>query len=144
MANLRERAARQQTESQGLQARAEAGGAVAACVRWWPRPAAEWTEAELRLACGARVVAAMRAAVGVEVGYSCSAGLAHSMTLAKLGSSMHKPGAQTVLPSAAMAGALHALPLERIKGLGGKDGRYSGAALARAARARGPSSPRTR
>ncbi|KAG8466934.1 hypothetical protein KFE25_008313 [Diacronema lutheri] len=119
MQALLDRAVRQQHESRELQARAEAGGGVGAVARWWRRPAGEWARAELLLACGARLVSQMRAAVATELGYSCSAGIAHSMTLAKLGSSMHKPSMQTLLPSAAMSHALRALPIERIKGLGG-------------------------
>lgn len=120
MQALREKAQRQQQEAQRLQRRAEARGGVGEVIAWWLRGPDEWRPAELLLACGARLVSEMRAAVSRELGFSCSAGIAHSMTLAKLGSSMHKPGMQTVLPTSAMRRLLHALPIERIKGLGGE------------------------
>lgn len=120
MESLRGRAAQQQADAQAEQARSEAASSVCASAQWWRRPLDEWRPAELLLAAGARVVHSMRRAVLLELGFSCSAGVAHSMTLAKLGCSMHKPGMQTALPSAAMARLLHSMPIERVKGLGGQ------------------------
>lgn len=46
------------------------GGAVA----WWRRPPEAWGPGQRLLACGAQVIAELRAAVLEELGYSCSAG----------------------------------------------------------------------
>ena len=48
----------------------ERGGAVA----WWKRSPEAWGPGQRLLACGAQVIAELRAAVLVELGYSCSAG----------------------------------------------------------------------
>jgi DNA polymerase eta len=53
---------------------------------WWCRPASSWRHDEQLLAAGAVVVAQLRAAVAQQLGFSCSAGIAHSKILAKLGS----------------------------------------------------------
>jgi DNA polymerase eta len=53
---------------------------------WWARPASSWSQDEQLLAAGAVVVAQLRAAVAQQLGFSCSAGIAHSKILAKLGS----------------------------------------------------------
>lgn len=50
------------------------------------------------LAAGSVVIAAARAAVKEALGYTCSAGIAHSKILAKLGSGLHKPAQQTIVP----------------------------------------------
>ena len=44
----------------------------------------------------------LRAAILSELGFTSSAGIAHNKLLAKLGSSMHKPNKQTILPSASV------------------------------------------
>lgn len=41
---------------------------------WWRRPPEAWGPGERLLACGAAVIAELRAAVRDELGYSCSAG----------------------------------------------------------------------
>eukprot|EP00752_Nemacystus_decipiens_P013908 g12345.t1 len=89
---------------------------------WWGRPMGELTEDELLLGCGAAVVSTLRAAVRSELGYSCTAGVAHNKLLAKLCSNMHKPNAQTVLPLDKVERVFHTLPVERVRGWGGKFG----------------------
>eukprot|EP00903_Cladosiphon_okamuranus_P020527 g18843.t2 len=89
---------------------------------WWTRPREELTEDEQLLGCGAAVVSTLRAAVRSELGYSCTAGLAHNKLLAKLCSNMHKPNAQTVLPLNKVERVFHTLPVERVRGWGGKFG----------------------
>ena len=49
-----------------------------AVVDWWERSPEQWQAGELLLACGATAVADLRAAVAAELGYSCSAGIAHN------------------------------------------------------------------
>jgi nucleotidyltransferase/DNA polymerase involved in DNA repair len=65
---------------------------------WWLRPASSWSPTDALLAAGAVVVAQARAAVKASLGFSCSAGIAHSKILAKLGSGLHKPAQQTLVP----------------------------------------------
>lgn len=79
-------------------------GEVADAVQaWWRRPVLEWDANDALLAAGALVVARARAAVKATLGYSCSAGIAHSKILAKLGSGLHKPAQQTVVPGELLA-----------------------------------------
>eukprot|EP00904_Undaria_pinnatifida_P005505 jgi/Undpi1/2084/HiC_scaffold_12.g05470.m1 len=89
---------------------------------WWARPEEAFTLDEKLLACGAAVVSRMRAAVRAELQYSCTAGLAHNKLLAKLCSNMHKPNAQTVLPLDKVKAVFSTLPVEKVKGWGGKLG----------------------
>ena len=51
---------------------------------WWHRPGEAWGEGERLLAAGAAAVADLRAAVAAELGYTCSAGVAHTKLMAKL------------------------------------------------------------
>jgi DNA polymerase eta len=51
---------------------------------WWRRPAEQWGPGEALLACAATAIAELRAAVQAELGYSTSAGVAHTKLLAKL------------------------------------------------------------
>ena len=57
-----------------------------------------------------------------ELGFTCSAGIAHTKVLAKLTAGMHKPCQQTILPSTAVAGLLESLPIGKLRALGGKLG----------------------
>jgi DNA polymerase eta len=54
----------------------------------------------------------------------CLAGISHYKILAKLGSGMHKPAQQTVVPANAVAGLLKDLPLSKLRGLGGDFGQH--------------------
>lgn len=65
---------------------------------WWSRHPSSWTQSDALIAAGAMVVARARAAVKEALGFTCSAGIAHSKILAKLGSGLHKPAQQTVVP----------------------------------------------
>lgn len=71
---------------------------IEAVQQWWSRPSSHWDQSNALLAAGALAVARARAAVKATLGYSCSAGIAHSKILAKLGSGLHKPAQQTVVP----------------------------------------------
>jgi hypothetical protein len=71
---------------------------IEAVQQWWSRPSSQWDQSDALLAAGALVIARARAAVQATLGYSCSAGIAHSKILAKLGSGLHKPAQQTVVP----------------------------------------------
>ncbi|KAG5175712.1 hypothetical protein JKP88DRAFT_338079 [Tribonema minus] len=102
--------------------KAEALGPAEAATVWWGRPLHEWTKDERLLACGAAVVTRLRDMVTKKLGYTCSGGIAHNKSMAKLASGLHKPKQQTVVPASQVAGLMEGLPLERIRGLGGKLG----------------------
>ncbi|CAN0117015.1 unnamed protein product, partial [Ascophyllum nodosum] len=89
---------------------------------WWARPPDEFSREEMLLACGAAVVSRLRGAVKSRLKFSCTAGVAHNKLLAKLCSNMHKPNAQTVLPGDMVPRVFRELPVERVKGWGGKFG----------------------
>jgi DNA polymerase eta len=99
------------------------GGGEVSPREWWTRPPQAWGEGERLLACGAAVVADLRLAVEAELGYTCSAGVAHTKLVAKLCSGIHKPAQQTLLPAVAVEGLLGPLPVPKLKALGGKFGR---------------------
>ncbi|EIE19275.1 DNA/RNA polymerase, partial [Coccomyxa subellipsoidea C-169] len=89
---------------------------------WWHRPVGAWGPGQRLLACGAAVVAELRAAVRRELGYSCSAGIAHNKILAKLASGMHKPSQQTLVTLDCVPGLMAGLPIPKLRQLGGKFG----------------------
>lgn len=90
---------------------------------WWARPAAEWPQDELMLAAGALIVGRARAEVSRRLpAFSCSAGIAGNKMMAKLCGGLHKPNQQTVLPPSAVLTLLDPLPVDRLRGFGGKLG----------------------
>ena len=78
--------------------------------------------ADVCLAAGAVVAAAIRRAVLADTGFECSAGVAQSKMLAKLASGRNKPNAQTIVPPAAVQGLMARLPIRKIRFLGAKLG----------------------
>lgn len=90
--------------------------------QWFVRPPDAWHDGERLLAAAAGIVADARAAVEAELGYTCSAGIAHTKILAKLAAGLHKPRAQTVVPAHAVAALLHDLPIPKLRNLGGQFG----------------------
>ena len=94
----------------------------AASAAWWARTAPEWDEEEMLLAAAAAIVARARAAVTRELGFTCSAGIAANKLLAKLCGGLHKPNQQTILPASAVQALLDPLPIDRLRGFGGKMG----------------------
>ncbi|KAH9509130.1 hypothetical protein Btru_049132 [Bulinus truncatus] len=77
---------------------------------------------EIKLAVAASLVEEMRAAVFRETGFTCSSGIAHNKMLAKLACGRNKPNKQTVLPHSSVPTLFSALPLTKIRHLGGKLG----------------------
>lgn len=75
-----------------------------------------------KLKLGSDICQNIRDAIFKECRYTCSAGIAHNKTLAKLVSSMHKPNKQSVLCQSQVLEFLKELPAMKIKGLGGKLG----------------------
>ncbi|XP_060077107.1 DNA polymerase eta-like [Ylistrum balloti] len=82
----------------------------------------EFSEANRRLAAGAKIAEDMRAEVYRVTGYRCSAGIGHNKMLAKLVCGFHKPNKQTVIPQDSVSGLFSTLPLTKIRHLGGKLG----------------------
>ena len=75
------------------------------------------------LMAAAVVVSRARRAVSDRLGFSCSGGVAPTKQLAKLGCGLHKPNQQTVVLPRHIDGLLQDLPLDRLQGLGGKEGK---------------------
>lgn len=106
-----------QEQQEGSRSEREAAAAVALSGGW--EQASQWGQRERLLVAGAVLVAELRAAVGNQLGFSCSGGVAENKLLAKLGCGLHKPNQQTIVLPAAVAALLHDLPLDRLQGLGG-------------------------
>jgi nucleotidyltransferase/DNA polymerase involved in DNA repair len=113
---------------------------------WWQRDLRiEWTDMEIRLACGAALASRARSDVtsffatakanddGTTTGnnnkrgeiFTLSAGISSNKTLAKLASGLKKPNRQTLVDPTnpdSLRKLFHPLPIGRIRGLGGKLG----------------------
>ena len=89
---------------------------------WWTRMPHDWADEERLLAAGACIVARARALVTSRLGFTCSAGVAANKLLAKLCGGLHKPNQQTVLPPSSVQALLDPLPVDRLRGFGGKLG----------------------
>lgn len=81
-----------------------------------------YKKSDIKLLIAAAIVNDIRASVKQITGYECSAGIAHNKILAKLACGMNKPNKQTILPLQKIPGLLATLPLNKVKGLGGKFG----------------------
>ena len=68
------------------------------------------------------LVARARREVTARLGFTCSAGVSANKLLAKLCGGLHKPNQQTVLPRSATHALLDPLPVDRLRGFGGKLG----------------------
>ncbi|TPX49243.1 DNA-directed DNA polymerase [Synchytrium endobioticum] len=77
---------------------------------------------DFQLAIAADISSEIRAAIATELTYSCSAGIAHNKTLAKLCSGLNKPNKQTVMRESETCDFMKTLPFDKIRGLGGKLG----------------------
>eukprot|EP00966_Prymnesium_polylepis_P269821 6233108-Prymnesium_polylepis.1 len=93
-----------------------------ASAAWWGREPAGWPHDEVLLAAGATIVGAARAEVTARLGFTCSAGIASNKMLAKLAGGLHKPNQQTVLPPSSVRALVDPLPIDRLRGFGGKLG----------------------
>ncbi|KAG9284815.1 hypothetical protein G9A89_003738 [Geosiphon pyriformis] len=79
-----------------------------------------WNDWQLAIA--AELASEIRETVLMELGYTCSAGIAHNKTLAKLCSALNKPNKQTVLKGTEAMNFMRELPFQKIRNLGGKLG----------------------
>lgn len=57
-----------------------------------------YKKSDIKLLIGSSIVNEIRAAVKLQTGFECSAGIAHNKILAKLVCGMNKPNKQTILP----------------------------------------------
>ena len=80
------------------------------------------TMEDMKLLMGAKIAKDIRNRVFNELGYTCSAGIAHNKTLAKLCSALNKPNQQTIMRSAMVERFMENMPVRKIRFLGGKLG----------------------
>jgi len=80
------------------------------------------SEFDRRLACGAGIACRLRGAILRELGFTSSAGIASNKLLAKIGSAMHKPNQQTLIPPRGVSYVMFDFPLQKIQNFGGKLG----------------------
>jgi len=78
---------------------------------------------DISLFVGAAIVSRMRSCLKEELGISVSAGISHTKQAAKLVSALNKPDKQTVCPENGISSVMVDLPLNQVRGLGGKLGR---------------------
>ncbi|CEG79770.1 hypothetical protein RMATCC62417_14198 [Rhizopus microsporus] len=84
-----------------------------------------WSKAtwrDLQLYFGAELAAKIRHEIYTTLQYTCSAGIAHYKSVAKLCSSKNKPNKQTVLRDSAALYFMEQVPFTKIRNLGGKLG----------------------
>lgn len=82
----------------------------------------ENTAANRRLYLAAQLAKRMRQTIFDELGYTCSAGISHNKTLAKLGSSLNKPNQQSVILAEEAEAFVATVPVSKVPLLGGKFG----------------------
>ncbi|CAG0897784.1 unnamed protein product [Darwinula stevensoni] len=75
------------------------------------------------LALAAIKVEEMRKAIFEQTGFRCSAGISFNKVLSKLGCGLHKPNKQTVVPVHSIRNLFEALPVRKVRNLGGKLGK---------------------
>jgi nucleotidyltransferase/DNA polymerase involved in DNA repair len=78
---------------------------------------------EVRFAIAAILTAALRHRIFMQLGYTCSAGIASNKLLSKLLSSKHKPNKQTLVLSKDVGSLIASTPLKKIRSFGGKLGK---------------------
>ncbi|KAJ1965189.1 N-acetyltransferase eso1 [Dipsacomyces acuminosporus] len=88
------------------------GGAAESSVGW----------PDLQLKYAAEFAKFVRAAIFQELGYRCSAGIAHNMMLAKIGSALNKPNQQTIFCQSRVQQFMQKCQITSIPTLGGKFG----------------------
>ena len=98
------------------------GGGQVPGASWFMRPLYDWSAEDILLILGATIASQLRFAVFTQLGYTCSAGIAHNKLLAKVASAMHKPNQQTIVPASVVGPMLGDMPLDRVQGFGGKLG----------------------
>jgi DNA polymerase eta len=77
---------------------------------------------DLKLILAGYVAYNLRERLKKELNYTCSVGIAHNKTLAKLASMMYKPDQQTIILASGVTNFIKEIPLGKIRLLGGKLG----------------------
>ncbi|ESZ98364.1 hypothetical protein SBOR_1242 [Sclerotinia borealis F-4128] len=77
---------------------------------------------DIAMLIGSEIVRAVRAAIRNKLKYTCSAGIAQSKMLSKLGSAHKKPSQQTIIRNRAVQHFLSGFKFTKIRNLGGKTG----------------------
>ncbi|KAJ2887163.1 N-acetyltransferase eso1 [Coemansia aciculifera] len=85
-------------------------------------PPVSYSWGDLQLKYAAQFANHVRSVIFQELGYRCSAGIAHNKLLAKLGSALNKPNVQTVFLQSQAEPFMHTFPLSNLPSLGGKLG----------------------
>ncbi|KAI8328838.1 hypothetical protein BC941DRAFT_444155 [Chlamydoabsidia padenii] len=81
---------------------------------------------DIQLFVASQLTGEIRKHVFDELGYTCSAGIAHNKVLAKLGSSRNKPNKQTIIRQHIASEFMKDIPFTKIRNLGGKFGQSVG------------------
>ncbi|XP_011304754.1 DNA polymerase eta-like [Fopius arisanus] len=76
-----------------------------------------------RLAIAAVIVEELRREILQKCSFTCSAGISYNKVLAKLACGLHKPNKQTILSSAEVSELFTAVPVNKVRNLGGKIGK---------------------
>ena len=77
---------------------------------------------DLRLLVGAKIIENIRAEILKDTQFYCSAGIANNKMLAKFACGINKPNKQTILPHNQVDGLFTSVPINKLRGLGGKLG----------------------
>ncbi|KAJ2459692.1 N-acetyltransferase eso1 [Coemansia sp. RSA 2337] len=85
-----------------------------------PLVSCSWGDLQLKYA--AQFASHVRSVIFQELGYMCSAGIAHNKLLAKIGSALNKPNVQTVFLQSQVEPFMYTFPLSNLPSLGGKLG----------------------
>ncbi|KAJ2827307.1 N-acetyltransferase eso1 [Coemansia furcata] len=85
-------------------------------------PPVSYSWGDLQLKYAAMFASHVRSIVFQELGYRCSAGIAHNKLLAKIGSALNKPNVQTVFLQSQVEPFMYTFPLSGLPSLGGKLG----------------------
>ncbi|XP_077876085.1 DNA polymerase eta isoform X2 [Ictidomys tridecemlineatus] len=75
------------------------------------------TSPDLQLTVGAVIVEEMRAAIEMQTGFQCSAGISHNKVLAKLACGLNKPNRQTVVSHGSVPQLFNQMPIRKMSWL---------------------------
>ncbi|KAI9285429.1 hypothetical protein BC943DRAFT_323322 [Umbelopsis sp. AD052] len=87
-----------------------------------PAPKLRGNWKDLQLSIGAEIAKEIRKDIFDTLKYTCSAGIAHNKTIAKLCSALNKPNKQTTMRESIVLEFMKSIPFTKIRNLGGKLG----------------------
>ncbi|CAM0140233.1 unnamed protein product [Umbelopsis sp. WA50703] len=94
-----------------------------------PAPKLRGSWKDLQLSIGAELAKEIRREIFETLHYTCSAGIAHNKTVAKLCSALNKPNKQTTMRESIVPTFMKTIPFTKIRNLGGKFGNEIESAL---------------